>query len=160
MISGSSRGCRPSSAAKTFQVQLVLQVLDGVQVRALCRQDRGPCRPSPVLVPSSSCLEPSVTSYFLNVTRRRRCFSFLEMWSQFCVTPRCMMSGLKLYLTLAPPHTLDFHGSHHKNEDTLLFSLSSRPASSSVIPLSPSVVVLNKQQGVVGRGLRSRWVCE
>lgn len=49
-----------------------------------------------------------------------------------------------------------------------LFSLShclssrppSLPASSSVIPLSPSVVVLNKQQGVVGRGLHSRWVCE
>lgn len=49
----------------------------------------------------------------------------------------------------------------------LLFSLSHclscRPPSlpaSSVIPLSPSVVVLNKQQGVVGRGLHSRWVCE
>lgn len=48
----------------------------------------------------------------------------------------------------------------------LLFSLPlsllppSLPASSSVIPLSPSVVVLNKQQGVVGRGLHSRWVCE
>lgn len=28
------------------------------------------------------------------------------------------------------------------------------------LPLSPSVVVLNKQQGVVGRGLHSRWVFE
>lgn len=44
----------------------------------------------------------------------------------------------------------------------LLFSLlpPSLPASYSVIPLSPSVVVLNKQQGVVGRDLHSRWVCE
>lgn len=55
----------------------------------------------------------------------------------------------------------------HLSLSPLLFSLSHclscRPPSlpaSSVILLSPSVVVLNKQQGVVGRGLHSRWVCE